>query len=367
MGLLPRLYLGAMRFVNSDDHSRSIIPLPDASLALARPEGGRVLSELLSDTLALARGEPLRKIGEHEWCEPDYRQILLWAEALELEPEEVIGRLTGTAPLDDSWEPTSFRNGRIVKLNWDLDLLPLGAFEWVDGLEIEYLRFDQSVCPQLTIERLALPLPKLISLHCEDVGLRELNLLGSPLLEELVCAGNPSVSFNLEETPKLTKLDCRDCCLTELDLRPVPLLRSLHCERNELTKLDVSFSRLLFLYCGCNQITELTRMPLFRLSCERNLLTELNLPRSVMMKGLRCSFNQLTKLDLSKVNNLTDLYCDNNLITEIDLSGIPRLERLDCEGNPIDLLDIRTLHNLEELDYDAETTRLVQREDQHFK
>ena len=36
MGLLPLVLLGAMRFVNSDDHSRSLIPRPDASLALAR-------------------------------------------------------------------------------------------------------------------------------------------------------------------------------------------------------------------------------------------------------------------------------------------------------------------------------------------
>jgi hypothetical protein len=327
--------------MNSDDPTRSIIPVPDASLALARPDGGRVISEMNAEIRPLILWETL--------CEPDRKQILIWAEALSLEPEEVIRLLTSTAPLDDSWEPTSFRDGRIVKLNWDLDLLPLGAFEWVDGLEIEYLRFDSSFLPVLpgcTVKRLALPLPKLRSLHCECVGLRELNLVGSPLLEELVCAGNPSVSFNLEETPKLTKLDCRDCCLTELDLKPVPLLRSLHCERNELTKLDLSFSRLRFLYCGCNQITELTRMPLFMLFCERNLLTELPLPRSVLMSWLRCSFNQLT---------------------EIDLSRIPNLKRFDCEGNPIDLLDIRTLHSLEELNYDAETTRLVQREDQHFQ
>ena len=43
--------------MNSEEHSRSLIPLPDASLALARPEGGRVLSEMVDETLALARQE----------------------------------------------------------------------------------------------------------------------------------------------------------------------------------------------------------------------------------------------------------------------------------------------------------------------
>jgi len=61
------------------DNHLSLIPLPDVSLALARPEVGRVLSEMVGDTLALALRKPLSKIGEYEWCEPDYRQILLWA------------------------------------------------------------------------------------------------------------------------------------------------------------------------------------------------------------------------------------------------------------------------------------------------
>ena len=45
------------RVVNLDDHPRSIILLPDASLAIASPESGRVLSELACDTLALGREE----------------------------------------------------------------------------------------------------------------------------------------------------------------------------------------------------------------------------------------------------------------------------------------------------------------------
>ena len=46
-----------MRAVNSDDHSREIIPLPDASLAIARPEGGWKLSEMNDELLAVARQE----------------------------------------------------------------------------------------------------------------------------------------------------------------------------------------------------------------------------------------------------------------------------------------------------------------------
>src|ERR1700722_19470516 len=78
--------------MNPDDHSPAVIPLSDVSLAIARPDVGRKLSEMNADLLATARG-PLHKIGEYEWCEPDYRQILLWADQLSLPPEEIIRRL----------------------------------------------------------------------------------------------------------------------------------------------------------------------------------------------------------------------------------------------------------------------------------
>ena len=73
---------------------------PDNGLALEGPHGGRIVAEMLGGALELARAAqngvalaPRFSIGEHVFCEPDYRQILLWAKALELEPEAVVERL----------------------------------------------------------------------------------------------------------------------------------------------------------------------------------------------------------------------------------------------------------------------------------
>jgi Leucine-rich repeat (LRR) protein len=71
-------------------------------------------------------------------------------------------------------------------------------------------------------------------------------------------------------------------------------------------------------------------------------------------------------LSLSGFQKLTHLWCDENEIKELDLSKVPRLTVLDCSGNLINVLDIRPLAQLKELTYDAKTTRLLQRPDQHF-
>src|SRR5438067_5532501 len=44
--------------MTDDENKRSLVPLPDASLALTRQEQGRVLSEMVGETLAFARRVP---------------------------------------------------------------------------------------------------------------------------------------------------------------------------------------------------------------------------------------------------------------------------------------------------------------------
>ena len=352
-----------MRFVNSDDHSRSLIPLPAASLALARPEGGRVLSEMLSDTLALARGEPLRKIGEYEWCEPDYRQILLWAEALALEPVEVIRRLLDSEsvyfqtygedwkPTTSSWgEETAFRNGRIVNLNWTLDLLPLDNFRWVAGMEIEYFRVAPSETTPGALPPFHLALPKLQKLCWSLMDVEQLDLSQVPKLVELECAYNELTELDLSKVPILAAISCAENRLTELDLSNLPLLTSLDCMENKLTELDLSaVPKLRVLWSNQNHLTNLILSPL------------------PMLEKLGCVDNQIADLDLSTVPALQSLYCERNQLTKLDLSKVLALKHLDCSGNCIDQLDIRLLHHLETLAFDADRTRLIQRPDQHFQ
>ena len=72
-------------------------------------------------------------------------------------------------------------------------------------------------------------------------------------------------------------------------------------------------------------------------------------------------------LDLSNLSDLEELDCEGNQISELDLDACPKVRRLDCVGNGIEVLDIQPLAYLEELNYDAETTLLLQRPDQHFE
>lgn len=369
-----------------NDKDRSIIPLPDASLAIARPEGGRKLSEMNADLLVLARG-PLQKIGEYEWCEPDYRQILLWAEALSLEPEEVIRRtLTISSRLiytpdeeDNRYHPaTGFENGRLTSLNWDLGLLPISEFKWIDGLEIKHLRVTGSSSvrrEKATITTLHVNLPNLQVLDCVEIGLQELNLSRVPALTTLNCNCNRLANLDLSHVPRLEELRCEDNQLTTLDLSFVPALERLWCGKNPLSKLDLSKTPLLYklacdesgftkldlshvpalteLFWGNSRLTELdlSDLPMLEnLACDGNALTALDLSAVPMLKTIWCNDNRLTHLDLSKVPKLRRLNCENNALTSLDLSYVPELRGLGCARNQLSELDLSPVEDLVNLD-----------------
>jgi hypothetical protein len=300
------------------------------------------------------------RIGDSEWREPDYRQILLWAKALVLEPVEVIQELL---TINERWrneaeaegeiaeEAPIFEDGAIVKVYWDFELLPLENFEWVEGLTIRELVF--SFCPQRA-STLALNLPYLEHLVCNSVDLTELDLSEVPRLTSLHCDGNKLTTLDLSKVPLLTTLNCTYNPIDELDLSSVPMLAELHCQSCRLTKLDLS------------------QIPILKvLDCTNNKLTELNLSGATQMSDLGCGGNQLTKLDLSGAPKLNSLNCWDNRITELDLSHVPMVETLNCIGNKLEVLDITAQQNLKVLYYfhvqalDARP-RLIQRPDQHF-
>ena len=215
------------------------------------------------------------KIGEHQFCEPDYRQIMLWANALKMEPLTVVERLlSGPGRADYCDSQSHFKNRRIIKLRWDMKLLPLGHFEWVDGLVIESIWFySADASSAIQIKRsLRLPLPQLRDLICDDMNLICLDLSDCPLLTELYCSCNE---------------------LTELGLAAVPLLTDLRCYWNKLAKLDLS------------------SVPrLIKLECQGNKLTELDLASAPQLTDLNCSVNALTMLDVRPSKKLRDLSYD---------------------------------------------------------
>ena len=293
-----------------------------------------------SHPLSLARREPFFKIGEYEWCEPDYRQILRWAESLALEPEEVIRRLLDRRSLRyedrDSnpvaskvFDQTIFQDGRIRKLNWDFDLLPCADFQWVDGLEIEYLRIAAEPPPLPTAWR------------------EQLNQYASDTNEYRVierhfrCSAWRTLPSKLSvihlTLPKLQTFICHWLLLDELDLSRLPSLESLCCSWNRLTDLNLS-----------------------------------EVPK---LKELDCSWNQFRHIyGLCSVPELLSLNCSCNRLTDIGFSEDQDLEHVDCFGNDIETLDVRPLRNLKSLGgleqegyQRSYVCRVVQRPDQHFQ
>ena len=75
------------------------------------------------------------------------------------------------------------------------------------------------------------------------------------------------------------------------------------------------FTRLTYLYCHSNQ------------------LTELNVSKNTALTYLSCLSNQLTELDVSNNTALTSLGCASNQLTELDVTGNTALTSLHCGSN----------------------------------
>jgi len=315
--------------MSEEENHRALIPRPPSALERIGPGPRDILSRMVSDALALARSKNTAlnvarfRIGNYEFCDPDYRQILQWAKALKLEPDEVVQRLDGSS-VNTIWHGSFgfvVENGAIISLVLDFNLLPLTVFEWMEGLIIRDLGFKgkPEVSPQL-----ALRLSFLNRLYCCRINLTELDL---------------------SKVPGLTYLWCSENQLTELDLSKVPGLTLLQCFRNPLTELDLSkVPGLTYLWCSDNQ------------------LTELDLSKVPGLTFLQCFRNQLTKLDLSKVPGLTNLCCSGNQLTKLDLSHVLGLTKLYCSENQLSELDIRPLRNLNSYFHDPSVTLRKHRE-----
>ena len=243
------------------------------------------------------------RIGVHELCEPDYRQILILAKELAMEPEKVIRKCQ-----------INFSNGRITTL----------SFSFVQQLP--------STLPSTLSELLCLETLNFVC--CDDCG-AELELADLPALKSFMYYGYPGMeqpltSLRLSNLPKLERLWCECGELKDIGLFKLPELRTLICRWTQfLTKLDLSVYPLLTV--------------------------------------LSCEGNELTGLDLSKVPHLEYLECHSNKITHLDLANTPKLKKLYCHGNNLSVLDVRPIINLEYLYYDIDKTRLIQRPDQKFQ
>jgi len=327
----------------NEKKENALVPRPSSAVEKTASGPKRILSSIVADTLVLASREqraPMLarfRIGDYEWCEPDYRQILIWAEETGLKPEEVLERLFDQQSLREwakgqphrfpIFEEPLFSDGKLLKAHLDVRLLRPGRLEWVNGLDITRLHFFRASYEARLNSLGPLPLAQLEFLNCCLIGLTYLNLTGVPQLEYLDCSGNE---------------------LEELQLHCVPLLTSLYCSLNELAELK--FDRTPNLHF---------------LACVDNRLTQLNLSALGRLEVVFCGDNKLTELQLVGLANLLFLDCRRNQISKLDLSSCPNLEEVDCSGNPISVLDIRGLKNLRVLNRSSHTKVIMDPEQEH--
>ena len=389
-----------------ENNKFALVARPPGALEKVESGAQRILSGMVADTLALSPKEKVAspavrsRIGDYELCEPDYRQVVIWADHLSLEPVQVIKHLFNGSSLFRTgrqltllpeFEGTAIEKGRFINLNWDWELLPLKHFKWVQGLEIMRLRLVCSPDRSDALTEFAPLLPRLTHLICNRFGLEQLDLSGTPNLAELDCSENRINRLQFSVLPNLSKLKCYGNSLADLELTKLPALESLSCGRNDLTELDLpSAPRLWSLACHSNQISKLNFSKcrrLRRLWCHENHLSDLSLRSLDELNLLDCSYNELERLDLSCLRKLTSLKCSDNRLAELDLHGVPALRELQCGGNQIASLDLREVRgltrrfcrdnrietldispvlSLKEVDYDDDKTQLIQRPDQHF-
>ena len=286
----------------TNEKNNTLIHRPETSLVGPGRASSPVLTRMTQDVLARARASsliPARfRIGEYLLREPDYRQILLWAEALGMAPEAVLGEFAGTklrfGMVGGAFKPMEFavEDGAIVSLPWESAHLPRDLATWEPGLLIRQLGL-RGKWTEVVRDLLSADLPRLETLVCAGLRLVSLDLTHMPLLSELSCGFNHLTSLDLSPVPGLTKLNCIVNSIKILDLSPVPQLTDLFCWSNQLTKLD--------------------------------------LPSGLGLTHIYCFDNQLTQLDLTPVRRLTHLNCYQNRLTELDLSPVPGLATLKCD------------------------------------
>jgi hypothetical protein len=261
--------------VSSDDHqdseSNALVPRPGTGLAETGRRTHPVISRMSRDVLARAKAQQgLSKarfrLGKYAFREPDYRQILDWAEALGESPEWVLEQLEASRMKPETWEhwePITFvvEDGAIRSLVLDFERLPMTLKPWRKGLLIREMGLIG--WPEKTLTALNFPLlPSFTHLNCRRNDFTELDLTPVPGLTYLDCSNNQLTELDLTPVPRLITLNCRNNQLTELDLSPVPELTSLDCIGSALTELDLTpVPGLTRLDCSSNQLTELDLTP----------------------------------------------------------------------------------------------------------
>jgi Leucine-rich repeat (LRR) protein len=230
-----------------DKDNFALVRKSSSAVERIAPRAKQIVSGMVADTLALTKKF---RLGEYEWCESDYRQILIWANEAHKSPEAIIQRLVETK--------SSFKAGRLIEVHWDDGSFPIQKFIFVRGLQIKMFHVLGGARTVGIINSRKIP-----GVGAADFEVSEMNLDGLSELEVLAVASQNLKKLNLRHTPKLKRLFCQSNFLVKLDLSSSHELAELWCSSNELTELNLSAAtKLEELDCGGNQIEELDIRPL---------------------------------------------------------------------------------------------------------
>ena len=164
----------------------------------------------------------------------------------------------------------------------------------------------------------------------KQIILEDNNLTGTAILsgltelENIVLEGNQLTGMDFTGLPSLLSVHLSKNRISNLDLMPLRAkLERLSCDENLLTDLQVAgFDKLEHLECGTNQ------------------LRDLDLTGCISLKWLDCDENQLTNLDVSQLTQLRSINCNDNSITSLYVPNLKKLSTLYCLGNPLTDLKI---------------------------
>lgn len=130
---------------------------------------------------------------------------------------------------------------------------------------------DRTILGQLTELDLS-GLSKLTSVQCRHNHITSLTLHGNTALKTLICYGNSLTALDLSGAPMLETVDAGDCAIAAAHVRENTFLGKLSIHNNRLTALDLS---------GNPYLQSLT--------CDRNLITELDLSACTALTSVRCA------------------------------------------------------------------------------
>lgn len=174
-------------------------------------------------------------------------------------------------------------------------------------------------------------------------------------LETLDFRNNRLLGLKLSKNVNLISVNCNNNVsryqLTVLELPEDGKLETVYCDNNELTTLKASGENLVYLSCNNNLLVQLdvSQAPnLKEIYCRYNNLKELQLSKNLNLVSLDCNYNKLTLLELPEGGKLENVHCDANALSYLKASG-ENLTHVSCNYNNLTELDLGDCPNLKEV------------------